>query len=48
VEDKVRSHKTVVSGLQERIRVLKTECQRSSSYKLEAEELKKDLDKYQA
>lgn len=48
VEDKVRGHQTVVSSLQENIRFLKSECKKSTCYKLEAEELKKDLEKYQS
>lgn len=48
VEDKIRGHQTVVSSLQETIRVLKSECTKYTCYKLEAEELKKDLLKYQS
>ncbi|XP_025207762.1 E3 ubiquitin-protein ligase TRAIP-like isoform X1 [Melanaphis sacchari] len=48
VEDKVRGHQTFVSSLQENIRFLKSECKKSTAYKLEAEELKKDLEKYQS
>jgi len=48
VEDKIRGHQTFVSSLQENIRFLKSECKKSTSYKLEAEELKKDLEKYQS
>ncbi|XP_025405959.1 E3 ubiquitin-protein ligase TRAIP isoform X2 [Sipha flava] len=48
VEDKIRSHQTFVSSLQENIRFLKSECKKSTCYKLEAEELRKDLEKYQS
>lgn len=48
VEDKVRSHQTFVSSLQENIRFLKSECKKSTCYKLEAEELRKELEKYQS
>ncbi|VVC42025.1 Hypothetical protein CINCED_3A008925 [Cinara cedri] len=47
-EDKLRSHQTIVSSLQENIRFLKSECKKSTCYKLEAEELKKNLQKYQS
>jgi len=48
VEDKIRSHQTFVSTLQESVRYFKSECKKSSCYKLEAEELRKDLVKYQS
>lgn len=48
VEDKVRNHQTLVSSLQDNIRTLKFECKQSTSYKLEADDLKKELEKYQS
>lgn len=48
VEDRVRGHQTVVSSLQENIRFLKSECKKSMGYQLEAEDLKKDLEKYES
>ncbi|XP_050525112.1 E3 ubiquitin-protein ligase TRAIP-like isoform X2 [Daktulosphaira vitifoliae] len=48
VEDKVRNHQTVVSNLQESIRFLKAECKKSTCYKLEAEDLRKELEKFQS
>lgn len=47
-EDKVRSHQTILSSLQESIRFLKSECKKSTCYKLEAEDLRKELEKYQS
>ncbi|XP_050425407.1 E3 ubiquitin-protein ligase TRAIP-like [Adelges cooleyi] len=48
VEDKVRSHQTVVSSLQENIRFLKAECKKSTCYKLEADDLRKELEKFES
>ncbi|XP_001948454.2 E3 ubiquitin-protein ligase TRAIP [Acyrthosiphon pisum] len=48
VEDKIRGHQTILSTLQESVRYFKSECKKSSCYKLEAEELRKDLVKYQS
>lgn len=47
MEDKIRSHQTIVSSLQENIRFLKSECKKSTCYKLEADELRKELEKFQ-
>ncbi|XP_016660561.1 E3 ubiquitin-protein ligase TRAIP-like [Acyrthosiphon pisum] len=48
VQDEIRGHQTIVFSLQESVRYFLSECKKSNRYKLEAEELKKDLVKYQS
>eukprot|EP00102_Acyrthosiphon_pisum_P010812 XP_008179275.2 PREDICTED: chromosome partition protein Smc-like [Acyrthosiphon pisum] len=48
MKDIIQGHQTFVSDLEEYISFLKSECKKSNCYKLEAEELRKDLVKYQS
>ncbi|XP_029348344.1 nucleoporin nup211-like isoform X1 [Acyrthosiphon pisum] len=48
MKDIIQGHQTFVSALEENISFLKSECKKSICYKLEAEELRKDLVKYQS